>query len=74
MTTHIQSIVFDPEGVEIVYAEESDVYKSGLRIYKTAVVPRSLVVNELAELEEAAIALVDEVGVIKRSPESTFTR
>ncbi len=72
--TVIQSITFDPEGVEIVYVEESNVLSNGLRVFNTAVVPRNLVTEELAELEEAAQALVDQITVIKRAPESTFGR
>lgn len=71
---HIQSIAFDPEGVEVVYAEEEDILENGLRLFKTAVIPRSLVAEQLADLEEAAQLVVDQVSVIRRAPESTFKR
>lgn len=71
---HIQSIAFDPEGVEIVYAEEDDILENGLRLFRTAVIPRGLVAAQLADLEEAAQSIVDQVAVIRRSPESTFQR
>lgn len=74
MSVHIQAITFDPEGVEVIYAEESDIMDNGLRIFKTAVIPRSLIVEQLQELEEAAEAIVDEITVIRRAPEATFSR
>lgn len=72
--TVIQSIAFDPEGVEIQYVEENDVLDNGLRIFRTALLPRGLVADELAELEEAAQAVVDKISVIRRAPEATFGR
>lgn len=72
--TVIQSISFDPEGVEVTYVEESDVLNNGLRVFRTALIPRSLVVEQLAELEDAAQSLVDQITVIKRAPESSFGR
>lgn len=70
----VQSISFDAEGVEIVWGEERDLLDNGLRVFKTALVPRSLVEDEMSELVDAAEALVDAIGVIKRAPENTFKR
>lgn len=72
--TVIQHISFDPEGVEISFLEEDDVKHNGLRLYRTAIVPRNLVGAELQELEDAALALLDQVEVARRQPADSFSR
>ena len=74
MAAHIQSITFDPEGLEITYAEESEILDNGLRIFRTAIVPRSLIQDALADLEESAQTVLDQVTIIRRAPEATFKR
>lgn len=73
-TVFVHSISFDPEGVEVTWAEESTQYENGLRIVKTALIPRALIADEMEELVEAAEAIVDAIGVIQRAPENTFKR
>lgn len=74
MTVFVQSVTFDAEGVEVVYAEEREMYDNGLRVFRTAIVPRALVEDQLGELVVAAEAIVDQIGIIQRSPEATFKR
>lgn len=74
MTVFVQSVVFDAEGVEIVWGSETDMMDNGLRVFRTAVVPRALVADQLGDLIEAAEAIVDQIGIIQRAPENSFRR
>lgn len=71
----IHSIIINEAAVEISYAEEDDVNRTtGIMKIRTIMIPRGLVMDEMAELIEAAVAVVDAGLVADRSPASTFTR
>lgn len=74
---HIQSITFHEGGVEIVYAEASDIANlSETGILRTRVVmcPAQHVEPELAELMEDASELLDKILIAERNPAQSFRR
>jgi hypothetical protein len=71
----IHSVMINEAAVEISYAEEDDANRNtGIMKIRTIMIPRALVLEEMAELVEAATAVVDAGLVADRSPASTFTR
>jgi hypothetical protein len=71
----IHSIIINEAAVEISYAEEPDANRTtGIMKIRTIMIPRMLVADEMAELIEAATAVVDAGLVADRSPAATFTR
>lgn len=71
----IHSIIINEAAVEISYVEEDDANPaSGIMKIRTIMIPRALVADEMAELIEAAAAVVDAGLVADRSPVTAFTR
>ena len=71
----IHSIMLSEGGVEISYVEEEDVNRaSGILKIRTIMIPKALVSEEVAELIEAAQAVIDAGLVADRAPAPSFTR